>query len=180
MDAARLLGDHGEHLWRLARGIDDRPVSAGPGRRSIGHEVTFEQDTADPGRLRNTLLDLSGRVARRLRAEGALARTVTLKFRQADFTTSTRRRSLAEPVDTAEAIFPVAFELMQGVFRAGMKVRLLGVTVSGLEPGSLQPTLFPPSPSRDRKLAEAEDDIARRFGARAITRASLVGGKEGA
>ncbi|NLV30501.1 MAG: DNA polymerase IV [Acidobacteria bacterium] len=180
MDAARLLGDHGEHLWRLARGIDDRPVSAGPGCRSIGHEVTFEQDTADPGRLRNTLLDLSGRVARRLRAEGALARTVTLKFRQADFTTSTRRRSLAEPVDTAEAIFPVAFELMQGVFRAGMKVRLLGVTVSGLEPGSLQPTLFPPSPSRDRKLAEAEDDIARRFGARAITRASLVGGKEGA
>lgn len=179
-EAARLLGDHGERLWLLACGIDDRPVSAGTGCRSIGHEVTFERDTADRLRLRNTLLDLSERVARRLRAEGVRARTVTLKFRRSDFTTSTRRRSLAEAVDTAEAVFPVALELFGGLFRDGMEVRLLGVTASGLEPGGGQRALFPPAPARDRKLAEAADDIVRRFGARAITRGSLLGGKEDA
>ena len=115
-----------------------------------------------------------------MRAEGVRARTVTLKFRRSDFTTSTRRRSLAEAVDTAEAVFPVALDLFEGLFRDGMEVGLLGVTASGLEPGGGQRELFPPAPARVRKLAEAADDILRSFGARAITRGSLLGGKEGA
>jgi len=82
------MGRVGEHLLRLARGIDDRPVLPEEGFKSIGHEITFEQDTTDAGLLERTLLELTERVAQRLRKNHARARTIAIKFREADFSTT--------------------------------------------------------------------------------------------
>ncbi len=174
------LGKSGAHLWQLAQGIDDRPVSPEEGFKSIGHEVTFENDTADSELLHRTLLDLSGRVAQRLRAQGARAHTIAIKFREADFSTFTRRTTLNSPVDTAEKIFPVALKLMKGLIRDGVLVRLIGVSASNLEIeiAGNQMSFFNQTSPKDRKLAEALDSITQRFGDQAITRAALVtGGK---
>jgi DNA polymerase IV len=179
-ELARRVGPgHAEHLCQLARGIDDRPVSPEEGYKSIGHETTFEVDTLDPGLLHDTVLALSERVAHRLRSNSVRARTITLKFREADFSTYTRRVTLGDAIDTANRIFPVAQRLLQSLVREGVAVRLVGVYGSNLvseKEGQL--SLFASKRSKDRELAAAVDDISRRFGDGAITRAALVPRKE--
>jgi nucleotidyltransferase/DNA polymerase involved in DNA repair len=174
-DLVRLFGKSGAHLWELARGIDDRMVSPEEGYKSIGHETTFEHDTSNPEVLHDTLLNLTSRMTHRLREHHARARTITVKFRESDFTTYTRRITLDAGVDTDEKIFPVALRLLNSLLRDGIFVRLIGVYGSNLETSSaVQLSLFTEAPQRDRKLAAALDDIAHRFGHHAIRRAALV------
>jgi nucleotidyltransferase/DNA polymerase involved in DNA repair len=175
-ELSRRLGKTGDHLWQLANGIDNRAVSPEEGYKSIGHEITFDQDTADTKVLHDTLLNLTEMVARRLRKNGACGRTITIKFRKSDFTTYTRRNTLSAPADTTEQIFPVARRLLRSLYREGMKVRLIGVYASNLttieKQGQL--SLFGADPQRDRQLAKALDSITQRYGKRAITRATLI------
>ncbi len=176
---AEILGKNGVYLWQLARGIDERPVLPEEGCKSIGHEVTFDRDTDKAEVLHETLLQLSEKVAQRLRAHGARARTISIKFREADFSTYTRRVTLDGPVETAEKIFPVASSLLNTLVLPGKLVRLIGVYASNLEFGTTlkQLSLFANQSSKDRLLAAALDDIVRRYGDRAITRAALVTGR---
>jgi DNA polymerase IV len=170
------LGKSGVHLWQLAQGIDDRPVLPEEGCKSIGHEITFERDTSDSALLEAALLNLTEKVAHRLRAQRVRARTIAIKFREADFSTFTRRTTLKVPADTAEKIFPIAQQLFKSLFREGVLVRLIGVHGSNLEANESgqQMSLFNPVQQKDRKLAAALDDITQRFGDHAITRAALV------
>ncbi len=173
----RRLGTHGHDLRALARGEDDRDVIAeGAGAKSLGQEHTYGQDTADPERLRATLLQIADGVAGRLRAHGLRARTVTLKYRDEDFHTTTHARTLGEATDSGNTLFRVASELFAEVHR-GRKVRLLGIYASHLGEGTPQLGLFdePKAPSPADRL---RDEVARRFGDEAITRASLLGRRE--
>jgi DNA polymerase-4 len=96
------MGDNGAHLWQLAQGIDDQPVTSVEGQKSIGLEHTFEKDTADFILLHATLLALTEKVSPWLRMEGFRARTVVVKFREFDFSIFTRRTILSESADTSE------------------------------------------------------------------------------
>jgi len=181
LDPSRLerrLGTHGHDLQRLARGEDDREVAAEPGEaKSLGQEHTYDRDTADAPRLRATLLSLADGVAARLRAHGLRARTVTLKYRDEGFHTTTRARTLREPTDSGGVLFEIARELLADVHRAGRRVRLLGLYTSHFGEGKSQRSLFdepaPPAP-----LDRLRDAVAKRFGDEAITRASLLGRRE--
>jgi len=170
------MGSVGRHLIHLARGEDDRPVIPEEGIQSIGHEITFERDTADPEELKQTLLGLTEKVARRLRMSGASARTVAIKFRESDFTTRSRRTTLERPCDTTEFLYPVALRLMMPLVRDGVAVRLIGISAGSLQTkeGREQIPLFEASSGKDRQLAAAMDEIVQRFGSRSITRAALV------
>jgi DNA polymerase-4 len=173
-DPARLerrLGTHGHDLVQLARGIDDREVvSEGEDAKSIGQEHTFGADTADRERLRTSLLELCDAVARRLRQHGVRARTVTLKYRDEDFHTSTRAKTLDAAVDSGDALFEAAWRLFRGV-HGRRKVRLLGVSASGLAGPAQRPLFAAAPPSRSDV---ARDLIEQRFGEGALTRASLL------
>ncbi len=173
----RRLGTHGHDLQSLARGEDDRDVvSQGEGAKSMGQEHTYGEDTADPDRLRATLLQLADAVAARLRSHGLRARTVTLKYRDEDFHTTTHARTFAEPTDSGNAVFRLASELFAETHR-GRKVRLLGIYTSHFGEATPQLGLFdepkPPTPA-DR----VRDEVRKRFGDEAITRASLLGRRE--
>jgi nucleotidyltransferase/DNA polymerase involved in DNA repair len=173
LDPARLehrLGTHGHDLLALARGEDDRPVQGhAEGAKSIGQEHTFDSDTADKQKLRRTLLELCDAVARRLRHHSTRARTVTLKYRDEDFRTITRARTMAEPTDSGEALFDTVWVLF-GAAHGERRVRLLGVSASGLLRGS-QLGLFAPAP---RGVDRALDAVNDRFGDGAVQRASLL------
>jgi DNA polymerase-4 len=171
------LGTHGHDLQKLARGEDDRGVVAEPWEaKSLGQEHTYGQDTADPARLRATLLQLADAVAGRLRAHGLRARTLTLKYRDEDFRTTTHARTLGDATDSGNVLFRVASELFDDV-HSGRKVRLLGIYASHFGERAPQLELFaePKAPSR---LDSVRDEVARRFGDEAITRASLLGRRE--
>ena len=173
----RRLGTHGHDLLRLARGEDDREVASEPaGAKSLGQEHTYDRDTGDATRLRATLLALADGVAVRLRAHGLRARTVTLKYRDEDFQTTTHARTLKAPTDSGNGLFRTASELFGEVHR-GKKVRLLGIYASHFGEAKPQLALFEeaagPSP-----VDKARDAVAQRFGDEAITRASLLGRRE--
>ncbi|HEX9189380.1 MAG TPA: DNA polymerase IV, partial [Vicinamibacteria bacterium] len=173
----RRLGTHGHDLQRLARGEDDREVASEPAEaKSLGQEHTYDRDTSDPARLRATLLALADGVAGRLRAHGLRARTVTLKYRDEDFQTTTHARTLKAPTDSGNTLFRTASELFAEVHR-GKKVRLLGIYTSHFGGEKPQLALFdeagPPSP-----VDTLRDEVKKRFGDEAITRASLLGRRE--
>ena len=175
----RRLGTHGHDLVRLARGEDDREVLAETAdAKSLGAEHTYDADTDDRARLRATLMELADTVARRLRAHGLKGRTVTLKYRDETFHTVTRAETQVLSLDSSNALFAVAFRLFEAV-HASSKVRLLGIYVSHFGETGGQLDLFgageAPKPSRADQL---RDELARRFGPEAITRASLLGQRE--
>jgi DNA polymerase-4 len=168
----RRLGTHGHDLVQLARGIDDRPVTDGTAEaKSLGQEHTFDQDVADVERLRRTLLALADNVAHRLREHALAGRTITLKFRDASFDTSTRAETLPEPTACAETLFRTTWRLLRELHR-GQRVRLLGISVSAFESDPQLALFAPPVASRVDRL---QDAVLGRFGDGAVTRASLLG-----
>lgn len=173
----RRVGTHGHDLQRLARGEDDRAVASEPAEaKSLGQEHTYDEDTADRERLRATLLGLADAVAARLRARGLRARTITLKYRDEDFRTTTHARTLKRATDAGDELFRVASELF-GEVHARRRVRLLGVYASHFGEASPQLALFEPSP-QPAPVDRLRDELRRRFGDDAVTRASLLGRRE--
>jgi DNA polymerase-4 len=172
------LGTHGQDLQQLARGIDEREVHGeSEGARSIGQEHTFDTDTADSERLRALLLSLSDSVAARLRSHGLKGRTLTLKYRDETFRTTTHARTLGKGVDSGNAIFDVISTLYQEVHK-GKRVRLLGIYASHFGPASSQLDLFADEDEPPSTADRLRDEVARRFGKGSLTRASLVGQRE--
>ena len=174
----RAVGDAAAaKLHELAWGIDPRRVVPGREEKSIGHEVTFEHDIADPAVLRRELLRLSDDVAVRLRRAGVAARTVSLKLRYADFTTITRSRTLASPTDLARVVYEAAVELLASVEPLGAPVRLIGVRGEQLGQDGGTATLWEDAPGW--REAESVMDAAReRFGRAAVRPAALLGHDE--
>jgi DNA polymerase-4 len=171
----RRFGKHGGSLAHRARGQDDDPVGGRDPAKSIGHEHTFDVDTSDREVIERTLLGMSEGVAGRLRDSGVRASTITVKIRDTTFRTITRQRTLPEPTDLTDPIFRTALELARPEVR-GLRIRLLGVTASGLGERE-QLSLFGADDPRRRKVTEAADEVRHRFGERAITRARLVGSR---
>src|SRR6476661_5242564 len=171
----RRFGKHGASLGERARGIDADPVGDRDAAKSIGHEHTFDVDTSDREVIERTLLGMSEGVAGRLRDSGVRASTITVKIRDTTFRTITRQRTLPEPTDLTDPIFRTALELARPEVR-GLRIRLLGVTASGLGERE-QLSLFAADDPRRRKVTEAADEVRHRFGERAITRARLVGSR---
>ncbi len=171
----RRFGKHGASLALRARGLDDDPVGDRDAAKSIGHEHTFDVDTSDREVIERTLLAMSEGVAGRLRDSGVRASTIAVKIRDTTFRTITRQRTLPDPTDMTDPIFRTALELARPEVR-GLRIRLLGVTASGLGERE-QLALFAADDPRRRRVTEAADAVRHRFGERAITRARLVGSR---
>jgi DNA polymerase-4 len=170
------MGSWGLEVARLARGEDERDVVPDGQARSIGAEETYEEDLVGREAIARTLLDHAGRVARRLVRAELSAHTVAVKVKYADFQIRTRRTTLAEPVQDTDAIHRAAVELLDRVPLEGRRVRLTGVSVSGIVDGPPAPTLFRDEQAEKRRKVEAiAAKIADRFGdEHAVTRATLL------
>jgi DNA polymerase-4 len=173
----RLMGSWGAEVGRLARGEDARDVIPDGQAKSIGAEETYEEDLVGAEQIAPTLLGHAGRIARRLIRAHLSAHTVTVKVKYADFTLRTRRATLPEPVQDTDAIHRAAVELLTRVPLEGRRVRLTGVSVSGISEGSPAPTLFRDERAeKRRRVEEVAARIADRFGDEgAVTRATLLG-----
>jgi DNA polymerase-4 len=169
----RALGDHGATLHDRALGIDaDVVIGGGEAAKSVSHETTFAVDVTDPAEIERTLLALTEGVSARLRAAGLRAGTVAVKVRDSHFRTITRQKQLPEPSDLTEPIWRAALELTRPEVR-GKKIRLLGVAATQL--GQPEQTgMFESTDAKRRRVVDATDAVRRRFGDRAVTRASLL------
>ena len=134
----------GEHLWAMARGIDERPVITEREEKSMGGEHTFETDTTDAREVSAAIRELSLKLGKRLRTAGKLAGGLSLKIRYSTFETHTRAIALNVPVDSGMQIASLALEALRadGILigqDAPRALRLIGV--------------------RAEKLARAEDGV---------------------
>ena len=168
----RRFGKHGASLVARAHGLDEDRVEDPESAKSVSHEHTFDEDTADPEVLERTLLAMSEGVSGRLRHAGIKAGTVTVKIRDSGFHTVTRQRGLSEPTDLTEPIWRMALELARPEMQ-GKRIRLLGVSTSGFGARE-QLGLFESEDERQRRVVQAADEVRERFGTRAITRARLL------
>ncbi|WP_449252668.1 DNA polymerase IV [Brevundimonas naejangsanensis] len=126
----REFGKSGPWYHAIARGEDDRPVNPNRERKSSGSETTFSEDLTDPAAIETGVLAMADEVWAWCEKAAARGRTVTVKIKWADFQQSTRSRSFATPIDSAEAVRSASVELVRSVYPPMRGVRLVGVTLS--------------------------------------------------
>ena len=180
---ASLGSSLGRHLHALARNDDAREVAPEREAKSIGAEETFAADLHTIAECERELVRLADRACARLRASALGARTVNVKIRFGNFETRTRARTLPEATDVSTVVLDIARDLL-AEFDVGRGIRLLGVSLSQLDPAAATQTVLDltgDAQAEDRQRTDrraaverAVDEVRDRFGARAVTPATLV------
>ncbi len=174
---ARWIGRRpAEWLWARVRGIHTSPVEQRASAKQISHETTFSRDVKNTAGIASILRGLAGKTAADMRSDKLAARTVTVKLKDADFTTRLASRTLPEPLESDRAIADVAVELLAKLRAArAVPARLVGVALGNLVPArdAEQLGLFTPPPGaverpHDRAVSRAVDRVRERFGSEAI------------
>ena len=166
-----------------SRGLDaggwfDTEIGEDAGPKSISHEHTFSEDTADLGQIESTLARLCEMVGRRLREHKLHARTIQLKLRYSDFSTITRAHSVGRATQLDTELYEQIRELFRRNWKPGATVRLLGVHVSSWSEGEEQMDLLGEDRhERWRGALAAADRLRDKFGESAVSLASSMRGQ---
>ncbi|MDQ2712856.1 MAG: DNA polymerase IV [Acidobacteriota bacterium] len=174
------FGRWGLALAGKARGADaggwfDAEVGAEEDPKSISHEHTFGEDTADRNQLETALLKLSEMVAKRLREHRLYSRTIQLKLRYEDFTTITRACSLDHATQLDREVAGAVIELFRQAWNGKERVRLLGVHAGNLQQVEGQMSLLDEEhTARLRDAFRSVDHIRNRFGEASISLAKTL------
>ncbi len=131
------FGKAGRYYYWIARAFDQRRGRPDRIRKSVGAENTFFEDLTAFHAMHEALLPIFDKLWRHCEASTIRGRTVTLKVKYADFQIVTRSRTLAAAVESRDELERVSMELLGGLMPARKGVRLLGVTLSGLEQGDV-------------------------------------------
>jgi DNA polymerase-4 len=176
------FGKWGLALAGKSRGLDaggwfDTEIGAEEGPKSISHEHTFNEDTADVAQIESTLARLCEMVGRRLRENQLHARTIQLKLRYTDFSTITRAHSVPRATQLDTELFEEVRELFRRNWKQGGAVRLLGVHASGWSEGDEQLDLLGEEKhERWKQALAAADRLRDKFGESAV---GLAAGMKG-
>ncbi|QXA18654.1 DNA polymerase IV [Streptococcus gordonii] len=127
------FGRFGFDLYRKARGISNSPVKSNRIRKSIGKERTYAKLLYNEEDIKKELTLLAQKVENSLTKHGKKGRTIVLKIRYADFSTLTKRKSLALATQDKEQIERTAHEIYDSLEEQPRGIRLLGLTVTGFE-----------------------------------------------
>jgi DNA polymerase IV (DinB-like DNA polymerase) len=137
-----MFGVMGVQMHLMAKGVDRSEVEERAGVKSVSHETTFEEDTADPAAILSALDALCVEVQKETDKQKLLFKTVTVKIRYQGFETHTKSRTLPRLTNRAEDLKKTAKELLVPYLRGDRKMRLIGVRVSSLQSCEKQKTLF--------------------------------------
>jgi DNA polymerase-4 len=176
------FGKWGLALAGKSRGLDaggwfDTEIGEDTGPKSISHEHTFSEDTANLEQIESTLARLCEMVGRRLREHGLYARTIQLKLRYTDFSTITRAHSVGRATQLDTELYGEIRALFHANWKRGATVRLLGVHVSSWSDCEEQMDLLGEEKhERWRGALAAADRLRDKFGESAVSLASSMRG----
>ncbi len=168
------FGEYGKSMHEMANGVDSRKVIPNREPKSIGRETTYSKDTDDHGVLRSTLLLLSQKISRNMRLQKYKGNVVTLKVRFSDFKTISKRLTLKKYTYGMFDIHRSSVYLLKQVDLMRKKIRLVGVSVSGLKPTFVLENLLSSEVPDDENLTEAINRISDKFGEDKLTIAKLI------
>ena len=176
----RLVGNAaGSYLYNAVRGLSSGMYSDRPKSRSISSEMTFGRDTKDRDTIERVLLDISHQIMFRMLDAGLRSKTVGLKVRFEDFSTTTAQVTLQHYLTSAEEVYKLAIDLLAKRWSGKELIRLVGVGLSGLETGSEpeQGELFEDAYDRRKKVEEAVLAMRKKHADNPVVKASLLGSK---
>jgi DNA polymerase-4 len=127
------FGKAGLHYYSISRGIDHRPVNNHRIRKSVGVEVTFQQDIKVKQDVIAHLQNLSEKALSKVTEKQLVAHTLTVKIKYHDFVQITRSRTLPHIITAASSIRAILEDLLKNTDIGKRNVRLLGITLSSLE-----------------------------------------------
>ena len=170
-----VLGVNGRTIWKRANGIDNPPIVAFHERKSISTERTFNKDTIDMVKLKNTIFAMAENLAYQLRRGNKLAGIISVKIRYSDFNTCSKQIKI--PYTSADhKIIPVVLDLFYKLYQRRILIRLVGVKLSDIVSGNYQINLFDDS-CQMLNLYNAMDTIRDKYGELSVMRASAMGVK---
>ncbi len=168
----------GKAQGRDAGGWFDDVIGADDDPKSVSHEHTFSEDTADAATLEAVLARMAEMVGRRLRQLGLHARTLQLKLRDHRFQTITRAKTLDQRTNLDAEIYQEVRVLFRQHWKPGALVRLIGVQASGLADHEGQLGLL--GGERHQRLQhalQAADKLRARFGEDSVSLAASLRGR---
>lgn len=143
MTLIRSFGKMGYSLYRKVRGIHDSPVNVTRDRKSVGKEHTYGTPLTTESQVTTQLRQLAERVEVSLKGVQKHGKTVVLKVRYTDYTTVTKRRTLPGYMAKKEDIFYQANLIWEEILGLEQGIRLLGITVTNLDPLSYENIVLP-------------------------------------
>lgn len=182
-DERKLIGSFGiigTWLKQAANGIDESPVN--PDReqsKSIGHTTTLPHDVTKRSEVHRVMLNLADQVARRLRRQKLVAKTIQITIRTPEMKTITRSMTRNTPTETADDIYREACILFDRHWPEDRPVRLLGIALQNLtakEEAAIQLDLFEyEKQPKIEQLNKTMDQLRDKFGENAILTAGMLG-----
>ncbi|WP_227004065.1 DNA polymerase IV [Salicibibacter halophilus] len=143
MDLISLFGKAGISYYHRARGIDNKPLNMKRERKSVGKEHTYFHNLTTDGEVTAELWKIAQEVVTALNRVQKHGKTVVLKIRYRSFETLTRQVSAPHYFERPEEIYDQAAGIWEEVGMPEKGVRLLGITVTNLDPIHYRPmTLF--------------------------------------
>ena len=125
----RLFGKAGNYFYEICRGEDSRPVEPFHERKSVGAEQTFLTDLYKINELEEEMIKISDMLWERVLNAEVKAKTLTIKFKYADFEHIPESKTISEWFSQKELLISETKILLHSItFIKG--IRLLGLTVS--------------------------------------------------
>lgn len=181
----QVFGKNTQLMIDRCRGVDTAVVSTGEPAKSVSNEISFAISLTDRKELQARIATMAHKVGRRLRRKGIEGTTLHLKIRKEDLSVRTCQRHKANLGTNDLTWLPELYGMLNEVWDGWEPLRLVGVGVSGFESEPVQETLFDIAPiteandhstdsplirnaKANKKLLEANDLIAQRFGENAV------------
>lgn len=181
----QVFGKNTQLMIDRCRGVDTAVVSTGEPAKSVSNEISFAISLTDRKELQARIATMAHKVGRRLRRKGIEGTTLHLKIRKEDLSVRTCQRHKANLGTNDLTWLPELYSMLNEVWDGWEPLRLVSVGVSGFESEPVQETLFDIAPiteandhstdsplirnaKANKKLLEANDLIAQRFGENAV------------
>jgi DNA polymerase-4 len=172
----RALGEAaGASLYELAWGRDYRDVEPEEVDKSISAAETFDTDTEDQEIVLRELLRLTEKATYRMREKDFSARTISIKVRFADFKTISRSKTVPLAISATHEVYEVVKALFLGLKLDRARIRLVGVSLDGLEDGidASEQLVLGERETGWRQATAAIDKASARFGQGSVRPARL-------
>ena len=161
------LGKDGLNLYLSLHLNEHFEVSQEESRpKSIGHSYTLPRASENPGFIQAWIRLLSEMVARRLREQNLLARTVHLWLNGPEIGNFGAQKTYREPINDGYEISQRSLQIMAKMGQKRPKIRALGISCSSLS-NTHYPPLFKEQKKRE-SLIKAMDKINTFLGEDAI------------
>ena len=165
-----------------ANGIDPSPVRAQPEEpKGYSNSVTLEDDVRDLETANAILLALSDSVTRHMRRDGAKAFNVGVTIRYLDFKNRSHQRQLSAAIDTTNAVYETAKQLLAELWKDRRPLRLMGISLTNLTKeaaAGVQLSLFGEEErlddKRDEALDKTVDALRGKFGSAIVRRGTVM------